>query len=214
LSTDKNAQYNCALAAMKYFLCYRQEPLGDAWRHYFSGQPSVEIVTGDICRLPCDAIVSPANSFGFMDGGLDHQISEHFGWDLQDRVQKAIQARPLRELLIGEAIVVPTESARTPWLVVAPTMRVPMRIRTAINAYLAMKAILLAVREHRQEIPIESVAIPGLGTGIGQLAPEVCASQMWQAFREVVLGEFKYPGSYAEAQKMHAALNRSAMIYD
>src|SRR4029453_10618630 len=141
-----------ALAAMKYFLCYRDESLGDAWRHYFSGRPDVEIVAGDICRLACDAIVSPANSFGFMDGGLDHQISEHFGWDLQERVQKAIQGRPLRELLIGEAMIIPTENARTPWLVVAPTMRVPMRIRTSINAYLAMKAILLAVREHGHEI--------------------------------------------------------------
>lgn len=199
---------------MKYVLCYRDEPLGDAWRHSFEGQPNVEIVSGDICRLACDALVSPANSFGFMDGGLDHQISEYFGWDLQTRVQKAIQARPLRELLIGEAIIVPTDHARTPWLVVAPTMRVPMRTRTAINAYLSMKAILVAVREHRHDIPIESVAISGLGTGIGQLVPEVCASQMWQAFREVVLDEHKYPGSFAEAQKMHVALNRSVMLYD
>jgi O-acetyl-ADP-ribose deacetylase (regulator of RNase III) len=149
-----------------------------------------------------------------MDGGLDHQISDYFGWDLEERVQKAIRGRPLRELLIGEAMIIPTENARTPWLVVAPTMRVPMRIRTSINAYLAMKAILLAVREHGHEIPIESVAIPGLGTGIGQLAPEVCAAQMWQAFRDVVLDEHKYPGSFAEAQRMHGELNRSAMIYD
>lgn len=129
-------------------------------------------------------------------------------------MQKAIRARPLRELLIGEAIIVSTEDARVPWLVVAPTMRVPMRIRTAINAYLAMKATLVAVREHRHDIPIESVAISGLGTGIGQLSPEVCASQMWQAFQEIVLNDHKYPGSFAEAQKMHVALNRSVMLYD
>jgi O-acetyl-ADP-ribose deacetylase (regulator of RNase III) len=120
----------------------------------------------------------------------------------------------MRELLIGEAIVVPTEDARTPWLICAPTMRVPMKIRTSINAYLAMKAILIAAREHRSEIPIESVAVPGLGTGIGQLAPELAAAQMAQAYREVVLGETKYPGSFAEAQRMHLSLNRSAMIYE
>ena len=199
---------------MKYILCYREEPLGVAWRRYFSERSDVKVVTGDICRLACDAIVSPANSFGFMDGGLDHQISDYFGWELQDQVQKAIRARPMRELLIGEAIIVSTNHARVPWLVVAPTMRVPMRIRTAINAYLAMKAILIAMREHSHEIPIESVAISGLGTGIGQLSPEVCAAQMWQAFREIVMGEQKDPGSFGEAQKMHAALNRSAMLYD
>ena len=29
-----------------------------------------------------DAIVSPANSFGFMDGGIDYCYSEHFGWQM------------------------------------------------------------------------------------------------------------------------------------
>lgn len=199
---------------MRYLLCYREEALGDAWRSYFAGQPNVEMATGDICRLDADAIVSPANSFGFMDGGLDHQLSEHFGWDLEKTVQRTIQARPMRELLVGEALVVPTEDARTPWLIVAPTMRVPMRIRTTINAYLAMKAVLIAAREHRHEIPITSVAIPGLGTGIGRLDPAVAAAQMWQAFQEVELGGHQAPGSFAEAQKSHVSLNRAVMLYD
>lgn len=199
---------------MKIILCYRDEPMGEAWRHAFRELPDVEIACADICRVPCDAVVSPANSFGFMDGGLDHLLSERFGWDLEKRVQKAIQERPLRELLVGEAIVVPTEDAQTPWLVCAPTMRVPMRIRTSVNAYLAMKAILIAVRHHAQSRSIEVVAIPGLGTGVGQLAPELAAGQMAQAYREVVLNDHKYPGSFAEAQKMHLNLNRTGMIYD
>jgi hypothetical protein len=133
---------------MKYLLCYRDQALGDAWRNYFSGRPDIEIVSGDICSLACDAIVSPANSFGFMDGGLDHQLSEHFGWGLEKQVQTAIGTRPLRELLVGEAIIEPTGNSAIPWLIVAPTMRIPMPIRTTINAYLAMKAVLIAVREH------------------------------------------------------------------
>jgi O-acetyl-ADP-ribose deacetylase (regulator of RNase III) len=181
---------------------------------FFSGHPDVEIVCEDICRLPCDAIVSPANSFGFMDGGLDHRLSEHFGWDLEKRVQAAIRARPLRELLVGEAIIEPTGNSAIPWLIVAPTMRVPMPIRTSINAYLAMKAILAIVRDHHHEVPIDVVAIPGLGTGIGQLAPELCASQMWQAFQDIAMGLHEYPGSFVDAQKAHLALNRSAMLYD
>ncbi|MBK8093220.1 MAG: macro domain-containing protein [Verrucomicrobiaceae bacterium] len=199
---------------MNIVLCYRDEPLGDAWKNAFHDMAGVEIVAGDICRVPCDAIVSPANSFGFMDGGLDHLLSERFGWDLEKRVQKAIQLRPLRELLIGEAIVVPTEDVQIPWLICAPTMRVPMRIRTTVNAYLAMKAILSAAMSHAESLPIETIAIPGLGTGIGQLAPELAAGQMAQAYREMVLGEHRYPGSFADAQKMHLSLNRSGMIYD
>ena len=199
---------------MKITLCYRDEPLGEAWRHCFEGLDEVSIVEGDICQLACDAVVSPANSFGFMDGGLDLLLSERFGWDLQDRVMKAIQSRPMRELLIGEAIIVPTEDLRVPWLIAAPTMRVPMRIRNSIHAYLAMKAILIAAKSHQGEVPITHVAIPGLGTGVGHLAPQVSAAQMAKAYREVILDEHKYPGSFNEAQRMHLDLNRSAMLYD
>ena len=199
---------------MHIILCYRDEPLGTAWRAAFAGVADVEVRAENICRVPCDAVVSPANSFGFMDGGLDHLLSERFGWGLEQRVRAAIQARPLGELLVGEAIVVATEDALTPWLICAPTMRVPMRVRTSINAYLAMKALLLAARSHLAEIPIETVAVPGLGTGIGQLAPELAAAQMCQAYKEVVLGQAKYPGSFAEAQRMHVSLNRSALLYD
>jgi O-acetyl-ADP-ribose deacetylase (regulator of RNase III) len=120
----------------------------------------------------------------------------------------------MRELLVGEALVVPTENTRVPWLIVAPTMRVPMRVRTSINAYLAMKAILIAARNHATQPPLQTVAIPGLGTGIGEMSPEICAGQMWQAFREVVMGEDQPPGNFAEAQKRHVQLNRTGMLFD
>lgn len=199
---------------MTITLCYQEERLGDAWRDAFAGLDEVRIVEGDICELPCDAVVSPANSFGFMDGGLDHALSERFGWDLEKRVKAAIQSRPLRELLVGEAMVVATEDVRVPWLICAPTMRVPMRIKTSINAYLAMKAILIAAKSHTEEIGIAHVAVPGLGTGVGHLAPEVSAGQMAKAYREVMLGEHKEPGSFNEAQRMHLELNRTSMLYD
>jgi O-acetyl-ADP-ribose deacetylase (regulator of RNase III) len=52
----------------------------DAWRDFFSAEEQVSIVEGDVTSLAVDAIVSPANSFGFMDGSLDHAISERLGW--------------------------------------------------------------------------------------------------------------------------------------
>ena len=198
---------------MKFLLCYRDEHLGDAWRKYFVGQANVSITAEDICRVKCDAIVSPANSFGFMDGGLDHQLSEHFGWGLEKEVRRRIAVRPLAELLVGEAMLVPTGDARVPWLVCAPTMRVPMPIRESINAYLAMKALLCAVLAHREEISIASVAIPGLGTGVGNMSPAVAAAQMWMAYEEIVLGVKRWPADFATAQRQHLALNRAGMMY-
>ena len=198
---------------MRILLCHRDDHLGDAWHERFAGQDDVSITSEDICRVNCDAIVSPANSFGFMDGGLDLQVSEHFGWDLEKEVQRRIADRPLGELLVGEAMIVPTGDPRVSWLVCAPTMRVPMLVRESVNAYLAMKALLCAALAHRDENPIYTVAVPGLGTGIGRLSPEVAATQMWIAYQEVVLRGGRRPSNFAEAQRQHLALNRTAMIY-
>lgn len=199
---------------MKIILCHQDESLGDAWAHAFKGQPEVRIAGVDICQVTADAVVSPANSFGFMDGGLDRRLCEHFGWNLEKRVQELIKERPMRELLVGEAIIVETENVSTPWLVCAPTMRVPMRIRTSVNAYLAMKALLLAAKAHTGIPAIETLAIPGLGTGVGELSYEVAAMQMAAAFREVILGEFTSPDTFVGAQKQQLRLNRSSMMYD
>lgn len=201
---------------MKWLLvCENDEILGEQWRHFFGGQTNVEVLQGDICRVSADAIVSPANSFGFMDGGLDHALSVRFGWGLQERLQRAITSRPLKELLVGEAMVLPTGDPAIPWLISAPTMRVPMRLRQSVNAYLAMKAILVAALGHVAPSPIRSVAIPGLGTGCGGLDRETAALQMWMAYREVVLNECRYPEDFGEAQKMHLQLNvNEIMIWD
>ncbi len=200
---------------MKWLLVhYGNDRLGDAWHRHFDGQSNVEILEGDICHVPADAVVSPANSFGFMDGGLDTALSERFGWGLQEKLQQMIAARPLRELLVGEALVIATEDAAVPWLISAPTMRVPMRLRQSVNAYLAMKAILLTAVAHSGSPPIQSVAIPGLGTGCGALDAHTAALQMWTAFREVVLNEGTYPPDFGEAQKAHLKLNRDVMIWD
>jgi O-acetyl-ADP-ribose deacetylase (regulator of RNase III) len=201
---------------MKWLLVYyNDENLGEQWRRLFGGQPDVQVLQGDICGVRADAVVSPANSFAFMDGGLDHALSERFGWGIQERLQDAIAERPLKELLVGEALVLPTDDPDVPWLISAPTMRVPMRLRQSVNAYLAMKAILVTTLGHASPPPIQSVAIPGLGTGVGGLDAETAALQMWTAYREIVLKAWRYPEDFGEAQKAHLQLNiKEIMIWD
>lgn len=186
----------------------RHESLAAAWTDYFEEYAAgVSIIRGNILDVECDAIVSPANSFGFMDGGLDHALSERFGWNLQERLQARIRSHPIRELLVGEALIIETGDPRVPWLVSAPTMRVPMRLRQSINAYLAMKAILATVMTHNGNPPIRSVAIPGLGTGVGKLSAEIAARQMAAAYQEIVQRVENYPADFGTAQKQHILLN-------
>ena len=86
---------------MQITLIDNNPTLGYAWQEFFSEAENVKIITGDITTLTCDAIVSPANSFGFMDGGVDYAISERLGWDLEKELQKRIKALPEGELPSG-----------------------------------------------------------------------------------------------------------------
>lgn len=53
---------------MKLKFCFCNFALGKALKESFGGLSDCEVVEADICEVHCDAIVSPANSFGFMDG--------------------------------------------------------------------------------------------------------------------------------------------------
>jgi O-acetyl-ADP-ribose deacetylase (regulator of RNase III) len=53
-------------------------------------------------------MVSPANSFGLMDGGIDAAITKYFGKELMQRVQARIMQEYCGEQPVGTAIMVPT----------------------------------------------------------------------------------------------------------
>ncbi len=197
---------------MKIILSGLETKLLDAWRHFLGQEENVTIIEEDITKLECDAVVSPANSFGFMDGGLDYALSERFGWDLEKKLQKIIKELPEGELLVGQALVLETGDSKIPFLISAPTMRIPtnFNIDTSINAYLAMKAILIKANGDNR---ISSVAIPGLCTGVGRMQPIISARQMFQAYKEIILGERMDFKTFGEAQKYHWNINPQGMIW-
>jgi O-acetyl-ADP-ribose deacetylase (regulator of RNase III) len=184
----------------------------DAWNEFFEAEEEVSIIKADITKIECDAIVSPANSFGFMDGGLDYELSERFGWDLEKRLQQQIKGLPEGELLVGQAMLLETGDRAIPFLISAPTMRIPtnFNIDTSVNSYLAMKAILIKVKNDDR---ISSVAIPGLCTGVGRMQPIIAARQMFQAYKEIILEEKMDFKTFGEAQKYHWNINPQGMIW-
>ncbi len=155
---------------MKILLRDLNAALVDAWRAEFAGATHVEISHGHIFGPTADAIVSPANSFGFMDGGIDLVYSEHSGWGLETRLRDVLRDQFDGELPVGQAVVVPTGTTSIPWLISAPTMRVPMDVSRTVHAFLAFRAVLRAVRLHNtsQQSPIETILCPGLGTAVGR----------------------------------------------
>jgi O-acetyl-ADP-ribose deacetylase (regulator of RNase III) len=178
-------------------------PLVAAWKEAFADVPGVSVSQGDIFStqpgplpdnapidIAADAVVSPANSFGFMDGGIDAVYTHQFGFALESRLQALLAAEHGGELPVGCAVVVETGSPEIPWCVSAPTMRVPEAVSNTANAYLAFRAALRAVLAHNAagRPPIRRVLCPGLATTTGRMPVGRCAAQMRAAW-DSVLGE-------------------------
>src|SRR5207302_491979 len=158
---------------MHLILCDFHGSLIAAWEQEFAAFPDVEVRRGDLLDVSADAYVSPANSYGQMDGGIDLALRERFGFEIQVAVQDAIADRG-GMLPVGEALVVPTGDDEVPYLICAPTMEVPSWVAHSNNAYLAMAALVRAAREFAKEHPgeLETIGVPGLCTGTGGMAPE------------------------------------------
>ena len=89
----------------------------NAWRAAFAAYPEVRIVEGSIVEVARGAVVSPANSYGEMGGGVDLVYRNHFGREIERRVQAKIQQTFGNYLPIGEAVLVETGSTVIPHLV-------------------------------------------------------------------------------------------------
>jgi O-acetyl-ADP-ribose deacetylase (regulator of RNase III) len=152
----------------------------------FKGFRKVKVVTSRFEELPSfECMVSAANSFGLMDGGVDLAIIGFFGVELLDRVHARILDEFLGEQPVGTSLIIETGHPKHPFLAHTPTMRVPMPIALTDQVYLAMWAMLLAVRKHNlsSDRPIRTVACPGLGTATGRVPAEEAARQMALAYR-------------------------------
>lgn len=72
---------------MKLILVAPDSLLTAAFQQHFNYFPNIEIVNNYFEWLPTfDCLVSPANSFGMMDGGMDAGIIKFFGNSLMDKV--------------------------------------------------------------------------------------------------------------------------------
>jgi O-acetyl-ADP-ribose deacetylase (regulator of RNase III) len=198
------------MSAVTFHLRDRGRPMVDAWTRYFAEFPEVRPAVGDIFGEPVDAVVSPANCFGFMNGGIDRAYTQRFGPQLESRLRELIRRDWDGELPVGLALALETGSADIPYLISAPTLRAPVSVAGTLNAYLAFRATLRAIRRVNAGRPgaIRAVACPGLGTGTGEMPEAICAKQMACAYREVIGGERFEPAGVNDALVQHYRLLR------
>lgn len=187
-----------------------------AFERVFAGVNDVEVVGKPFETIAeFDCMVSAANSFGLMDGGVDAAITAFFGTQLQARVQKHIVDEYLGEQPVGTAFVIESGDSNHPWLAHAPTMRIPLIIDGTDAVYNATWAALLAIHKHNrtaaEDQKIKSVVFPAMGAGCGQVAPDSVARQMKQAWLNFIAPVQSINWEYARERQRVIAYSCTAL---
>lgn len=174
----------------------------------------INYFTGNIRDMPVppnSCYLSPANSFGYMDGGIDAVYSIMFP-DIQNIVQEKIKSYPYKTRLglpylpIGSSILIDLNLLNSKremklipldenvgnesncYLISAPTMWRPQDVSSTKNAYYAMLSTLSLIKKYNMTaLPgreIRTLICPGLCTGYGKMSFAKSAEQIAQAMVE------------------------------
>ena len=136
------------------------------------GQSSIAIERGDITDWEVDAIVNAANSTLAMGTGVAGAIKRKGGAIIEE---EAIRQGPVE---VGEAVLTTGGNLAATHVIHAAAMGPDLKTDGEKIA-VTTRAVLGLATKHR----ITSLALPALGTGVGHVAPAVCADVM---LREVV----------------------------
>lgn len=134
----------------------------------------LRIQQGSILEVQAEAIVNAANSLGIMGGGVAGVIRKAAGPDPER------EARQRAPIAIGEAIL--TSAGELPFkgIIHAPTMERPAMATTAEKVKQATRAALKTADAEG----LASIAIPGMGTGVGRVPHAEAGRAMLEAVQE------------------------------
>jgi O-acetyl-ADP-ribose deacetylase (regulator of RNase III) len=168
-----------------------------AWKATFEENPEVDVLSGSMLDQQVSAWVTPTNSKGSMDGGLDAVIKKHLGAKIESAVQKEIARLHNGSMRVGFATCVETGRDMPRYLISTPTMAASSEdISDTLNVALACCAAFQSVHMQNARLPgsIRAIALPGLGAATGKVPVEICADLMWTAynmFREHEFHDFE-----------------------
>ena len=129
---------------------------------------------GSLLDVEAQAIVNAANSHGLMGGGVAGIIRRAAGSQVED------EAREQAPISVGDAVLTSGGRTRFEGIIHAPTMPEPAMRIPVENVRLATRAALRLADEQG----FVSLAIPGMGTGVGRVAPEEAAQGMVEELRQ------------------------------
>ncbi len=148
----------------------------------------ISVLKGDITEVNVEAIVNPANSYGTMGGGVALAIKKKGGEEIE---RLAMEKSPIR---LGSAVCTTAGKLKAKFIIHAPTMEEPSMPTTYERVKKALSASLKCAHKNN----IKTIAIPGMGTGVGGLNKNKAAKIMIEeivdflkenegAFNEIIL---------------------------
>ncbi|MEM3555761.1 MAG: macro domain-containing protein [Candidatus Micrarchaeia archaeon] len=135
---------------------------------------SIKVVKGDLTEVEADSIVNPANSFGYMGGGVALAIKRKGGEEIE---REAVSKSPIP---VGKAVITTAGKLKAKFVIHTPTMVRPAGETSVEKVKEATLAALLCAEENE----LKSIAFPGMGTGVGGLSYENAAESMVNSIKE------------------------------
>jgi O-acetyl-ADP-ribose deacetylase (regulator of RNase III) len=169
---------------MKIYLLSRSSVATSNWNKCFDKEPNIKVVCSDFIQFmqstKVECVVSPANSFGLMDGGYDEAITAWFGNQLQKRVQQYIIDELRGEQIVGTSFIIKAGKDNQ-YLIHTPTMRIPNKILDSQVIYSCMRSCLSTAIDN----DIGSIVIPAFGGATGRVSYDVVADLMYKAYHQI-----------------------------
>jgi O-acetyl-ADP-ribose deacetylase (regulator of RNase III) len=134
----------------------------------------IKVVRGDLTETEADAIVNPANSFGYMSGGVALAIKRVGGEEIE---REAVDKAPTA---VGKAVATTAGKLKARFVIHAPTMKNPAGETDGEKVKLATLAALKCAEEKGAK----SIAFPGMGSGVGGLPYKAATDAMAEAVKQ------------------------------
>ncbi|MFQ5894712.1 MAG: macro domain-containing protein [Nitrospinota bacterium] len=138
---------------------------------------------GDITESAVDAVVNAANDQLWMGAGVAGAIRRKGGKEIE---REAVAKGPIP---VGEAVATGAGALKARYVIHAAAMGQDLRTDSPLIEAATRNSLLRA-----EELSLESVAFPALGTGVGGFPPEEAARAMMRA----MAAHLKGPGRHVK----------------
>lgn len=174
------------LKNLKIYIVDNNQYTTQVFEDAFDNYPNIIVINDDLYhffdehRDEIEALVSPANSYGHMDGGFDARLSDILGWDFQLKVQQYIKEHFNSCQPVGTSFIIKTHMPHLS-LIHTPTMKYPSRIRDDKIVTTCTTSTLECALANN----IKCLILPVFGGACGGLSPEVTSKRMKEAIDDL-----------------------------